>query len=52
MIQLLHLESDKSSVEVPSNFSGIIKKINIKVGDKVSEGTIILSLDSDINNKE
>jgi len=41
---VITLESDKSSVEVPSNFSGIIKKINIKVGDKVSEGTTILSL--------
>ena len=40
------LESDKSSVEVPSNFDGIIKKINIKIGDKVSEGTVILTLDS------
>jgi len=43
---VITLESDKSSVEVPSNFSGIIKKINIKVGDKVSEGTTILSLNS------
>jgi len=41
---VITLESDKSSVEVPSNFSGKIKNINIKVGDKVSEGTIILSL--------
>ena len=41
---VITLESDKSSVEVPSNFSGIIKKVNIKVGDKVSEGTTILSL--------
>ena len=41
---VITLESDKSSVEVPSNFTGIIKKINVKVGDKVSEGTTILSL--------
>jgi pyruvate dehydrogenase E2 component (dihydrolipoamide acetyltransferase) len=40
---VITLESDKSSVEVPSNFTGIIKKINVKVGDKVSEGTTILS---------
>ena len=44
---IITLESDKSSVEVPSNFSGIIKKINIKVGDKVSEGTTILSLNGE-----
>jgi pyruvate dehydrogenase E2 component (dihydrolipoamide acetyltransferase) len=43
---VITLESDKSSVEVPSNSSGIIKKINVKVGDKVSEGTTILLLDS------
>jgi len=49
---VITLESDKSSVEVPSNFSGIIEKINIKVGDKVSEGTTILLLNSEENNKE
>jgi len=49
---VITLESDKSSVEVPSNFNGIIKKINIKVGDKVSEGTTILSLNSEENNKD
>ena len=43
---IITLESDKSSVEVPSHFSGIVKKINIKVGDKVAEGTVILSLAS------
>ena len=49
---IITLESDKSSVEVPSNFNGIIKKINIKVGDKVSEGTEILSLDSKEDSQE
>ena len=43
---VITLESDKSSVEVPSNFSGIIKKVNVKVGDKVSEGNTILLLNS------
>ena len=49
---VITLESDKSSVEVPSDFSGIIKKINIKVGDKVSKGTTILLLDSEAVGKE
>jgi pyruvate dehydrogenase E2 component (dihydrolipoamide acetyltransferase) len=49
---VITLESDKSSVEVPSNFSGIIKKININVGDKVSEGTTILLLNTEENKKE
>jgi len=35
---LITLESDKSSVEIPSPFEGVIKKIDIKVGDKVSKG--------------
>jgi len=35
---LITLESDKSSVEIPSPYEGIIKKIDIKVGDKVSKG--------------
>ena len=49
---VITLESDKSSVEVPSSFSGIIKKINVKVGDKVSEGTTILLLDGEEEDKE
>ncbi len=43
---LITIESDKSSVEIPSNLDGKIKKIKIKVGDKVSEGDLILILDS------
>ena len=43
---VITLESDKSSVEVPSNFNGIVKQIKIKIGDKVSEGTTILLLNS------
>ena len=40
---LITLESDKSSVEVPSTETGVIEKINIKVGDKVNQGDLILS---------
>jgi len=43
---LITLESDKSSVEVPSIVEGKIKKIIVKVGDKVSEGSEILLLDA------
>jgi pyruvate dehydrogenase E2 component (dihydrolipoamide acetyltransferase) len=46
---VITLESDKSSVEVPSNYDGKIKKINIKVGDKVSEGSTILSIEKSIS---
>ena len=43
---LITIESDKSSVEIPSNFDGKIKTLNIKVGDKVSEGDLILILET------
>ena len=43
---LITIESDKSSVEIPSNFDGKIKSLKIKVGDKVSEGDSILTLES------
>ena len=42
---LITIESDKSSVEIPSNFEGKIKSLKIKVGDKVSEGDLILILE-------
>ena len=38
------LESDKSSVEVPSEIEGVVSKINVKVGDKVSKGDLILDI--------
>ena len=38
---LITIESDKSSVEIPSNFEGKVKSLKLKVGDKVSEGDLI-----------
>ncbi len=43
---LITIESDKSSVEIPSNFEGKIKTLKTKVGDKVSEGDLILILEN------
>jgi pyruvate dehydrogenase E2 component (dihydrolipoamide acetyltransferase) len=43
---LITIESDKSSVEIPSTEEGKIIKINIKIGDKVSEGDKILELET------
>lgn len=40
------IESDKSSVEIPSTLKGKIEKINIKVGDKVSKGDVLLTVSS------
>ena len=41
---IITIESDKSSVEIPSPFEGKVKTLNIKVGDKISEGDLILIL--------
>ena len=43
---IITLESDKSSVEVPSTHSGKIEKINITIGDKINKGDLILTLES------
>ena len=43
------LESDKSSVEVPSTFEGVIENIKVNIGDKVSKGDLILTLSSSEN---
>ena len=43
---LITIESDKSSIEIPSNFDGKIKSLKIKIGDKVSEGDLILILEN------
>ena len=42
---IITIESDKSSVEIPSNFEGKIKSLKTKVGDKISEGDLILILE-------
>jgi len=49
---LITLESDKSSVEIPSPFEGVIKKIDIKVGDKVSKGDKIGEIESFVEKLE
>ena len=49
---IITIESDKSSVEIPSNFEGKIKSLKIKVGDKISEGDLILILEETFTTKE
>lgn len=41
---LITLESDKASMEIPSPEEGEVEKLQVKVGDKVSEGSLILTL--------
>src|SRR4051812_4141462 len=43
---LITLESDKATMEIPSPGPGVVKELRIKVGDKVSQGTPILLLES------
>ncbi|HEY9102655.1 dihydrolipoyllysine-residue acetyltransferase [Chitinimonas sp.] len=43
---LITLETDKASMEVPSPAAGVVQSLAIKVGDKASEGTLILTLAS------
>jgi len=43
---LVTLESDKASMEVPAPAAGTVRELKVKVGDKVSEGSIVLTLES------
>ena len=49
---LITIESDKSSVEIPSTIDGKIIKLNCKIGDKVSEGDSILSIKNNTKSNE
>ncbi len=42
---LLTVESDKASMEIPSSHAGTVKEIKVKLGDKVSEGSLVLVLE-------
>ncbi len=43
---LITLESDKATMDVPSPAAGTVKEVKVKVGDKVSEGTLVLTLET------
>jgi dihydrolipoamide dehydrogenase len=44
---LITVESDKASMEIPSSHAGVVKELKIKLGDKVSEGSVVLVLDAE-----
>ena len=46
---LVTIESDKATLEVPSPSAGVVSRVAVKVGDKVSEGTLILALEPSTN---
>jgi dihydrolipoamide dehydrogenase len=43
---LIMVESDKASMEIPSSHAGTVKELKVKLDDKVSEGTVILTLEA------
>jgi dihydrolipoamide dehydrogenase len=43
---LITVESDKASMEIPSSQAGVVKELKVKVGDRVSEGSVILMLEA------
>ena len=49
---IVTLESDKSSVEVPSPYDGKISELKVKIGDKVSKGSVLASIESNIQKSE
>ncbi len=44
---LITVESDKASMEIPSSHAGVVKELKVKLGDKVSEGSVVLVLDAE-----
>ncbi len=49
---IVTLESDKSSVEVPSNLEGVVESVNVKIGDKVSKDDLLVTLKNIASSKE
>ena len=45
---LITSESDKASMDVPSPVDGVVKELKVKVGDKVSEGSLILVAEAEV----
>jgi pyruvate dehydrogenase E2 component (dihydrolipoamide acetyltransferase) len=48
---LVALESEKASMEVPSDVDGVVKSIGVKVGDKVNKGSVLVTLESEAEAK-
>ncbi len=43
---LITVESDKASMEIPSSHAGIVKELKVKIGDKVKQGSIVITLEA------
>jgi dihydrolipoamide dehydrogenase len=44
---LITVESDKASMEIPSSAAGVVKALKVKLGDKVSQGSVVLELEAE-----
>jgi pyruvate dehydrogenase E2 component (dihydrolipoamide acetyltransferase) len=44
---LITVESDKASMEIPSSHAGVVKAMKVKIGDKVGEGSLLLTLETE-----
>ncbi|MEY3992648.1 MAG: Dihydrolipoyllysine-residue acetyltransferase component of pyruvate dehydrogenase complex, partial [Pseudomonadota bacterium] len=44
---LITVESDKASMEIPSSHAGVVKELKVALGDKVSEGSVVLLIEAD-----
>src|SRR5271169_955897 len=42
---LITVESDKASMEIPSSTAGVVREMKLRLGDKISEGSVILLLE-------
>ena len=42
---LITVESDKASMEIPSSHAGVVKELKVKLGDKIAEGAVVLTLE-------
>jgi pyruvate dehydrogenase E2 component (dihydrolipoamide acetyltransferase) len=42
---LLTVESDKASMEIPSSHAGIVKELRVKIGDKVKQGSVVITME-------
>ncbi|MFN3887715.1 MAG: dihydrolipoyl dehydrogenase [Aquabacterium sp.] len=43
---LITVESDKASMEIPSSHAGVVKELKVALGDKINQGTVILTLEA------
>src|SRR5512140_1196792 len=43
---LITLESDKATIDIPAPVAGVVREIKVKIGDKVSAGTLVLMLEA------